>query len=609
MNRLLLAGACALWVLTACNVASVKEQPNVIPQNQCASDADCAVGSCGGRGTCRTTKGTFDTLLFEVTPPADATAIAGVQFLKRVDGVLATNGALDLPLDLLVPVLGRVTAAGTCVPQFVHDDGVTSYATDASDRTIPALVTLSPSSGGLGLFSSPIVVPDDTARNSSTYKFELSVPPGDYDIYVEPKKQPNADCPVPPQLLRNQAFNGKVTLNIGLPAPQSFGLRVSWLPADGALDGWTVDMLDSISGRAISNRLPLSPNAKGTEYTANLSYLPVLGDTEKTDQFIRLSPPDGVTAPTLLFARTGLGLFAASNGTIDQLTSLPVPVHVAGAVTARVTPEPVSATVTLVATKVTGVDPGVLASFVRTVDVGPDGAFDLDVLPGTYRVSAVPSGPMSSSQELAEASTVWDVGTSPAIQAGKVIELNDTLPITGVAVDPSGSIGMTGAQVQAVPSPSSIVTDVLHRALGEIAVVPRASSTIVDNNGTFKLKVDVGTYDFSVRPRSTSGFSWLVIPGIPVGTTPATSNGPGLNTLTLPLPVVYTGTVTVPGSEIDTTPIPGAQIAAYVYMKNGEYTSDASSADSVLQVALARSDNMGVFEILIPAALSKVQVP
>jgi len=607
MSRLLLAGAC-VWVLTACNVASVKEQPNVIPQNQCTSDADCAVGSCGGKGTCRTTKGTFDTLLFEVTPPADATAIAGVQFLKRIDGVLATNGALDLPLDLVAQISGRVTrSADTCVPQFVHDDGVTSYATDASDRTIPTLITVTPSSGALGLFSSPVVVPDDTARNSSTYKFELSVPPGDYDIYIQPKKQPTSDCPVPPQLLRRQALNGTVTLNIALPAPQTFGLHVSWVPADGALDGWSVDMLDSISGRAISNRLPLSPNAKGTEYSANLSYLPVVGDATKTDQFIRLSPPDGVTAPTLLFARTGLGLFSASSGSIDQLSSLPAPVHVAGAVTARVTPEPVSATVTLVATKVTGVDPGVLASFVRTVDVGQNGAFELDVLPGTYRVSAVPSG--SSSQQLAEANTVWDVGTSPTVQAGKVIELNDTLPITGVAVDPSGSIGMTGAQVQAVPSPSSIVTDVLHQALGEIAVVPRASSTIVESSGAFKLKVDTGTYDFSVRPRSTSGFSWLVIPSIPVGTTPATSNGPGLNTLTLPLPVVYTGTLTVPGSKVGMTPIPGAQIAAYVYVKNGEYTSDATSADSVLQVALTRSDNTGTFEILIPSGLSKSPTP
>jgi hypothetical protein len=610
MTRALAAGLCALWALSACNVASVQEQPNVVPQNQCMRDSDCAVGSCGGTGTCRAAKGTFDTILFEISPPADASSIAGVQFLKPVKDVLQSEGMLDLQLDLVAHVSGEVTTSPDyCTPKFL-DPATGKTLVSASDRSIPALVTILPSTAALGLFSSPVAA-QATIPDQISWSFRLNVPQGDYDIYIQPQHQPTAECPVPPQLLRAHAINGTVNLNVALPVPQTFEFDVSWPLADGGLDGWSVDMLDPISGRAISNSVPLVPKSNHAEYVANLAYLPVVGDTTKVEQFVRLSPPDGVTAPVLLFARSALGLFSASSGTIDQLTSLPTSVHIAGQVTARVTPAPVAATISLVATKLIGIDPGILASFVRTVSAGPDGTFELDVLPGTYRVSAVPSGSATSLETFAEANTIWDVGTSPDVQAGKVIELNDTLPINGDALDPSGRIDMTGAQVQAVASPASIATDVLHQALGETAYVPRAASTTVGADpalkdlAAFKLGVDTGTYDFSVRPRASSGYAWLVTPSLPVGTTPTTSNGSGLGRLILPLPVVYSGNLTVPGATADSSSaVPGALISAYLYMKGGAYTADPTEADSVLQIAESRSDATGAFEILIPAALN-----
>jgi hypothetical protein len=161
---------------------------------------------------------------------------------------------------------------------------------------------------------------------------------------------------------------------------------------------------------------------------------------------------------------------------------------------------------------------------------------------------------------------------------------------------------MTGAQVQAVASPASIVTDVLHQALGETTSVPRAGSGTVDSGGGFKVKVDTGSYDFSVRPRASSGYAWLVIPGLPVADA---SNGVGLNTLNLPLPLTYHGTLTVPGATPDMlTPVPGASISAFIYMKAGAYTADDANADSVLEIGETRSDDTGGFDLLIPAALN-----
>lgn len=602
------ASFCVVWALSGCNVASVAQQPSAIPQNRCASDSDCAIGSCDSN-YCRALTGTFDTILFEVSPPADGTSIEGVQFLKPVRDVLSTDGGLDLGLALVAQVSGEVTVgARKCTPKFVDADG--KVRATANDSSIPALITVIPSEAALGLFSSPAAA-QAAIPNGSSWNFHLNVPAGLYDIYVQPDGQPDVDCVVPPQLLRRQMISGTVNLDIALPEPQTFELDVTWPLADGALDGWTVDMLDPIVGRAISNRAPLVARAGGTEYVANFAYLPVVGDTIPVDQFVRLSPPDDPAAPpapTVLFARSGLTLFSANKGTVKLFTVLPVPVHIAGTVTAGVSPDPVAATVTLVATKVTGIAPGIVPSFVRTVTVKADGAFDLDVLPGEYRVSAVPSGSAPPSGATYAAATVeWQVGTTPSIQAGRVIELSDSLPINGRAVDPSGTSDMTGALVQATASPASIVTDLLHQALGEAPYVPRGASTTiqVDDNGSFALKVDSGIYDFSVRPRASSGFAWLVIPGLPVGTTTATSAGPSLNTLSLPLPVAYRGKLTVPGLTADApTAVPGASIDAYIYMKGREYTADPAQADSVLQIAETRSDENGSFSLMIPAALN-----
>ena len=44
---------------------------------------------------------------------------------------------------------------------------------------------------------------------------------------------------------------------------------------------------------------------------------------------------------------------------------------------------------------------------------------------------------------------------------------------------------------------------------------------------------------------------------------------------------------------------------AYVYLKDGEYTSnDDSKADSVVQVAETRADKNGEFTVFIPAELN-----
>jgi hypothetical protein len=607
---------CALsTALSACDVATVAQVPSTIVTNTCESDSDCGAGVCSDN-QCRSRKGSFDTLLLAVTPPTGTSPAAGLQFLTRKEGLSLSGGNLTLSLDAVAQVTGEVTLDKyRCTPQF-DDKG--AILVTAHDTSIPVVISLTPSAGALGVYS-PAAVVQTTLINSSYFSFALNVPPGDYDVYVQPLPQDDATCVVPPELQRSLSVAGdKFVLGVPLPEPSSFEFHVTWPAGDGALNRWTVDMLDPVSGLVISNRAQLAVSAAGkTDYVATVYYLPVLGDTStlKAQELVRLSPPEDQIAPSVLLQRSALGLFDANKGTLSDLTALPTSVHVYGQVTKMATPEPVAATVTLVATKINGIDPGVLASFVRTVSVPKTGLFDLDLLPGSYRVSAIPatdlgSDPTSNDDStLAEASVDWLVADTPSTQAGKVIELNQALPINGAAfgyraVGDTLVTPVTTALVQAVASSASTNISVLDQALGQALPVPRAGTGSVSTSGDFSLLGDSGTFDVSVRPLAATGFPWLVMPNVGVGTAAANSAGANLGTRGLPLPVLYRGTVTQAGSNPDPDPVPGALIRAYVYTLNGEYTSDWSKADSLVQVAETRADQDAAFTLLIPAELN-----
>ena len=615
MKRVLTACALAARFLCACDVATVAQVPSNVAQNQCAGDLECPGGSCV-EGQCQSHAGTLKNALFEITPPADTSVSSGLQFLQTAVALSPAGGDLELNLDAVSQFVGELVPdpmhPRSCVPKF--DDKGTVLAT-AGDGSLPGTISLTPSPKALGLFSQSAVA-QTTLSNASFFSFSLNVPPGVYDIYYQPQHQPDdpAPCIVPPQLLRAQQIkSGTFKLFIKVPEPSSFDFHVNWPSGDGQLSDWVVDMLDPVSGHVISNRAPLAlVNRSRTDYAATVYYLPVVGDTsdQQAQELIRLSPPPGKTAPTLLLSRGALGLFKANSGTLSDFTSLPSVVSVHGQVTALATPKPVAATVTAVAKEIIGIEPGVLASFVSTVTADDDGQFTLDLLPGKYLVSAVPTVQLdtetssSPDSKLAAVIQPWTVAEAPGEQAGKVIELSNALPINGAAFDASGSTAVVTALVQAAASTASTKTSVLDQALGQPVVVPRAATGRVQPRGDFALIADPGIFDVSVRPLAASGFSWLVVPGVAVGTAD-TIAGTNLMSRALPLPVVYRGTVTLPAADgKSSAPVPGALIRCFVYTALGAYTSDETKADSVVQVAETRAGMNGQFTLLIPATLN-----
>jgi hypothetical protein len=242
----------------------------------------------------------------------------------------------------------------------------------------------------------------------------------------------------------------------------------------------------------------------------------------------------------------------------------------------------------LVATELRAVGAGTVAAFERVVEADSSGQFEVDLLPGTYRVIATPMPDTG----LATAEAIWEIAAGKGVQAGKVVELGPSPILAAEVTDFTGS-PVAGVAVQAAANPVSTYSDVLDRALGEIPVVPRAQGTVSKDDGAFEVMCDPGTFDLWVRPESSSGFAWFVRPGVEVS-----APGVDLGAIDLPLPVEYHGIL---GSS-DAAVLPSALVRAYAYLDGVKLTNDPSKASAVIQIAETRADELGRFSLLLPAS-------
>jgi hypothetical protein len=623
----LIAAACALLSAAGCQVTALDAASTVDVINQCSGDTDCGTGVCKS-GRCMAKQGYFSTMLVEISPPVSGDPLfAGVDYLQRLDGLDLEGDHRVIELARPAQITGTVSfepyAVGadgeSCALEFLAEDPSLSML--ASAEGIPVAVSFIPSDRLLGIASTKYSAEVDTSAYEAATPFQapplsfgVEVPPGDYDIYVQPRAAAEGGCDIPPTLLRR--FDVKANdllLGLDLPPPASFALVVKW-PLTGqqpSLEGWKVDMLDPVTGRVISTQGTLVHEPSLSGYYTRVSYSPVTLDEDESE-LVRLAPPEGVDAPTVILARSVLELFSPGSGVIDQFVGYPEPVQIQGQITVAGEAEPTTGTVTVVSSSLEGVGEGVFASYVRSVEAGEDGTFELSLLPGKYQVYATPSGgsePSSSGVPVrtsAASQTEWVIGASPTVQAGKTIELLPPAHVTGTANLPGGAPA-SGATVVAVASPKENQVDLLTQAAqGDLAFAPAAQSAIVAGDGTFDVQADPGVYAVSVRPPEGSGFAWYVASQFRVQ--PAASSEllvQRLGTPNVPLPVSYTGRVVVPIDQETSVPIADALLRAYVYLDaEGNYSGDPTKAVSVVQIGETRADGDGNFELLIPANLN-----
>lgn len=582
-----------------CAVGELELETGPATQNSCQDDDECGEGRCVS-GQCRAESGKIQTLLLEVTPPADAVGIGGVRFVRDVTNLDPRGGVLSdgdgLVLDHTARIEGTVqgqsgTEPSRCVPPTSNMTGVV-----AVDGSFPARVMLTPRERLLGVQSPPHATETQPASDGRN-RFVLNVSKGSYDVYVEPLA-PVGACAMPPQLFLGASIEaGGVELKLVLPPPQHLEVSVRIGGPEPGLEGWTLDVVEQDSGRVLSTVAQLrEPEKVGDElwYQALVAYSPVqavdptAGNAKSGTELVRLSPPKGVTASVIVVQRSVVELFQQGQGVIDQLDTLPVPVEVTGQVTEAGTPEGKAATVTLVATKLRGVAAGTVASFQRTVEADSTGRFDVSLLPGTYSVFAVPA----SETGLAAAVTEWEINASD-VQAGKLVQLNPSSVLSARMTD-AGGRAIAGVPVQAAATPAATFADVLDRALGKTTFVPRAEGTVSSLDGEFEVRTDPGLFDLWVRPEVRSGFAWFVRSSVSVG-----GAGVDLGKIALPLPVEYRGTLL----SMDTSgAVPSALVRAYAYLEGSELTNDPTKATSLIQVAETRTNQEGDFRLLLPAS-------
>ncbi len=570
-----------------CSVEALEFGGGSITRNECSEHRDCGGGRCVG-GQCRAERGEIETLLLEITPPADAPEIAGVRFVESITEVDPTGGDLLVELAHVSTVTGSISPAAdsfSC-PRPVTGDG----AAPSTDGTLPARVTLRPLQRQLGL-----AVPSytsDAAFTDGSYRFRALVPPGTYDIYVEPRGV-TGECTPPPQLYRQILVGASdMGITLTLNTPEQLDIVVRWPHSEPLLDGWTLDVIDGESGRLLSTQGVLEEPvtaAEGIDYRVRLAYVPVHPTGSEAD-LVRLSPPEGVTAPRVIVDRSVVELFEQGVGTIDQFQFLPSPVQVMGQVSAENSATLVRATVSLAATELRMISPGTIAAFERVVETDEGGQFTVDLLPGTYRVVAFP--PVGSGLSPTEA--IWRISANQDVQAGRVVELAWNANIHARVLGPASGV-ISGAAVQATAASAEIAaTGILERVLGRASYAPMADGAVTDAEGRFSVVADRGVFDLAVRPGAGSGFSWLVLPSV-------NAKGPeaALGDVGLPLPVVYSGFV----STAVASGASSALLRAYAYVTGTTLTNDPAEATAVIQVAESRVDPDGSFQLMIPAHL------
>ena len=567
----------------------------------------------------------LQTLLLEVVTPTGIPNLPSMTFYQRITSL---SGDIEIgPAAEVIGTIGAMVGDG-CGFEAPPPSG---ELLPPSKGTIPASITFMPSERALGVAVPTYLSSTGDFEFDEPYRFTTSLPPGDYDLYIDPAhgrplpEQPG-DCQVPPLLVRRQAITiaGTVALAIELPPPTLLELTVRAPVGDTSLHGWTIDVVDSLSGQVLSApRQLLAPMDGGSDYEANVTFVPaqvVIDDRLVVDEelegheVIRLSPPpdDPMTVvdeslhPTFLFERGGIDLTSGPDvldltppaGNAIPGSAVPQNAIIEGQIAKAGSGSPVPAAVTLSARRIEGASSR--ASFVTTIQVDETGLFRTELPPGEYRVRAT----LPPSLGVGSAGTTWYVRATPELQAGKVVEVPAAPTLGGVAILSGSGDPAFGATASVTVSPLSLYSTFLERAGLQGTpppVLARSSADVVSKDGRFDISVDplpaspdspTPTYDFFVKPETRSNYGWLVSPALSVPV-----DGLELPTVRIPLPFVYRGGVVVTDT---TTRVPRALIRAYAYLQ-----ADGSEAMTVIPVAETRADDSGAFSLLIPASLDR----
>ncbi len=584
----------APWVAflaLGCNLGFADDTAQSGVRNECSSDDDCGRGKCVG-DMCRTYNTELGALLLYITPATGTDVIAGVGFTEVIEDFDFDSGpyGTEIVLGHVSRLQGPIRATSIDQENCVLDESL-PLGVPNEDGSIAARLTLFPRARLLGV-SSPSYTAELSESGASSYSFDLPVPPGTYDVYVEPQTS-EAGCVRPPFLAVNQEIaSGDVELGINLPQPEALDVRVRFPGGGNDLRGWTLEIIERTSGHRLSNLAVLGEAEKveeGWEYHAALSFSEVEGaKTNPSSELVRLSPPADVVGPQIYVERSVVELFQGGDGLIDQLAELPLPVTFGARIASEGAVESVQSSVLFLATGLDSTGPGTVAAFSNSVETDEQGLFQIELLPGTYRVIVDPQD-----ESLAPVETTVIVNEAET-QAGRTIEIEPRTKVMGQLED-FGNHEL--ADVSVVMSPAVVGTraSVLELAQGRQIFSPVATRVATGPEGEFTLLSDEGSFHLTARPNLSTDFPWFVRLNAEVG-----AGGLDLGALRVSLPVVISGFLT---SQDTGSAVPEALIVAHAMLKDGEIVTDPTEATHVTPVGETRVDSEGHFTLVLPSSL------
>ncbi len=576
-GKLILLVTSALLVAAGCSIPLQDEQISL--RNVCSADSDCPHGSLctesGGATLCVATSVDLPEITFEIRPVLGSDA-SQPSLLSRID-LSSSGGARLLDLDLEVPPYVDVSPGRVFLPC-------------AADMAVPAKVTFLPVPGLSGLLADQLYEADSMPDDSGG-SFAVSVPPGTYDIYIEPEPDlaVTPDCEgSPPIYIPKQAISKDTGFAVHASAPITLKGSLK-LSQKEDFTKWFLEVIEPSGGRTISEVVQPKQDGIALEVPFSVRFDWTAKDAEESFvPLIRLRPPPGSGKPIIHWSLDGVPIVSQTP------QELAVTLDVSG-VDTQARPvagqvfhdsQTVAATVILHSKKIPGSD---LNRFEATVETDAAGRFEALLPRGEYLVIARPH-----SQSFAIGFTTWDIREGADCFCGNSVDVPSATKLTGSVTTPQGQ--PTEADIRLTPTAAEV-----EAFLGNTSVsaIPPRSASAKTEGGQFKATVDAGTFDLSIIPPIDAGYPWLVRPRQEVAV-PTTSSTPvvALQPFALQPPAVVRGVVRGPSGAA----LGGATVRAWVGVDDPKSTGAVPSA---VQIGTAVASADGSYVLLLPPSIKQ----
>ena len=567
-------------ILAAAGCTVPLKDATVSNQNVCSNDSECPTGaSCaivGDASLCVSDKADLPAVILEVRPLlGDATTPSTL--LGPVNLSSKAGGGPLLDLDLSVPAYVDVSPGRVYLPC-------------AGDQAVPAKVTFYPAPGVTGLLADQKYEAESMVDEGGTGQFAVSVPPGVYDIYIEPDVTATPSCEgSPPIFIPQQTISKDAAFAVHPSAPIYLTGTLKLSKSEDFTE-WSLEVIEPSGGKTISQ--VTSPEQSGIALEVPFKILFDWTAREKFTPVIRLRPPEGSGKPSILWRLDGVALVGQVGDEIP--VSLDVsgvdtqPRKVAGTVFHDGTG--VASTVTLHGKKIPG---SALNRFETVIETDSQGRFEALIPRGEYLVIARPH-----SETYAIGEATWDTLEGDGCFCGKSVNVPPATSLVGSVQGPNGKAA--DAMIRLTPTATEVESLLGNSSVDKVPPRPASGQT---EGGAFNVPVDAGTFDLSIIPPDDAGYPWLVRPRQEV-TMPKSSDAPvvSLQPFVLQPPAILRGTAL----GANGSPLAGATIRAWIGVTDPKATGAVASA---VQIASTVSAADGTYILLLPPSITQGMAP